>query len=83
MNKKGWLSVLAYSSFSPRRSVDLDAQPPARPVKGPPPANVLDFFAPPRLPFDVSPIAILEMALGLRRRATEKAVARNARRRKG
>jgi hypothetical protein len=66
----------------PRRSAELDVPAEPRPVEEPP-SNVLDFFAPPRLPFDVSPIAVLEMALGLRRRATEKAVARNTRRRKG
>lgn len=46
------------------------------------PANVLDFFAPPRLGFIVPPIAVLVMAERQRERATEKAVARHARRKR-
>jgi len=60
-----------------RRSEDL---PPPREAEAPLPANVLDFFAPPRLPFDISPLAVLELALRQRERATAKAVARHERR---
>ena len=50
-----------------------ELEPPPEP---PLPANVLDFFAPPRLPFAVPPIAVLLMAERQRERATAKAVAR-------
>jgi hypothetical protein len=63
-----------------RRSIDLSVPPPERQAEAPLPANVLDFFAPPRLPFDVSPIAVLLMALRQRERATREAVARHQRR---
>jgi len=60
-----------------RRATDLDVPgyPPA-----PVPANVLDFFAPPRLPFAIPPLAVLAIALMQQQRATEKAVARHKRR---
>jgi hypothetical protein len=63
-----------------RRSADFDV--PAPPPEPPLPANVLDFFAPPRLGFVVSPIAVLEMAQRQRARAREKAVARHERRKR-
>lgn len=59
------------------RSIDLDV-PGELPT--PLPANVLDFFVPPRLPFVVTPLAILVMAERQRERAIEKAVARHERR---
>src|SRR5450830_1269938 len=58
-----------------RRSEDLDA--PAPPAGAPLLASVLEFSAPPRLPFTISPIAVLLMALRQRERTTEKAVARH------
>lgn len=39
-----------------RRSADFDV--PAPPPEPPLPANVLNFFTPPRLPFTISPIAV-------------------------
>lgn len=63
----------------PRRSAELDVPAEPRPVEEPP-SNVLDFSAPPRLPFAISPIAVLLMALLQRERATRKAVARHQRR---
>jgi hypothetical protein len=55
-------------AMPPRRSVDLAVPPEQRPVEEPLPANVLDFFAPPRLPFTISPIAVLLGSAGERRR---------------
>ena len=60
-----------------RRSEDLAV--PGVPPE-PLPANVLDFFAPPRIPFVITRSAILEMERRQRVRATEKAIARHARR---
>jgi hypothetical protein len=65
-----------------RRSVDLDVLPERRVDEEPLPANVLDFFAPPRLPFAIPPIAVLVMAERQRERATKTAVARHARRKR-
>lgn len=64
-----------------RRSTDLGV-PPTRPLEAPLPANVLDFFAPPRIPFEVSPLAVLELMQRQRERATENAVARHERRKR-
>ncbi len=63
-----------------RRSEDLGVPAKSLEAEAPLPANVLDFSAPPRLPFSVPPIVALVMAEKQRERATEKAVARHARR---